>query len=361
MTERWRRSLRELDTVDPSPELWERAVDRSVRGPLLPDVPAERPRIVAAIVAVIVAATGVVIALFALRGLGTSPEVGGLVTYRNPSGTWEIRYPEGFHRGEIPFGSDRLVREGVWVATFDSPRFRAPAYVPALSDLPDDGVIVFIYQIYGGLLSGPAERDSAFPITVEDLEVVPGPHSSWRGSVIANGEEYKMEVSMGPRADPEDRRAAAKIVSSLRFLPLQEGTATGRQVTFYVLGPVYEYAVGSVTRFEPSTLPRTEQSDPFPFYLVRVRDGFFALAWPGNLVGGYQDCDVRYDPAAQEFACPNGARWALDGSVIDRPDPTMPKDRLSVLLVRLSLDGHVLVSPTTFTDSIEHDLRLTGG
>jgi hypothetical protein len=117
--------------------------------------------------------------------------------------------------------------------------------------------------------------------------------------------------------------------------------------------------VGTVTRFDESKLPASDYEKPFPFYLVHVPEGFYALAWPDDLQGGYKHCDVTYDPAVREFSCPRGARWALDGSVLEKPEPRSPADPLSVLLVRTSLDDDVLVSPNVFMSDTKLDLRVT--
>lgn len=97
---------------------------------------------------------------------------------------------------------------------------------------------------------------------------------------------------------------------------------------------------------------------PFPFHLVHVPEGFYALAnvKPG---GNAQGCDVTHDPATNEFSCPNGARWALDGSVIGKPAPGLPTHPLQVALVRISLDGLVLVSPNVFVADTRLDLEVT--
>src|SRR5205085_3764426 len=77
--------------------------------------------------------------------------------------------------------------------------------------------------------------------------------------------------------------------------------------------------------------------------------------------GGYTSCDVRYDRAHRGFFCPdNGARWTLLGSVLRKPGPSSPNDRLSIALVRISLDGHVLVSPDLLGSDPERDFELTG-
>jgi hypothetical protein len=365
MTDRWRRSLRQLDTEEPSPDLWERAVVRSGEAPL-PDITSNRQhRIVAGAVAALVATAGVTVAFLAFRSLGTEPTGSDLVTYRDPTGAWEIRFPDRFQQGSIPPLSPphpRVTVDGIWIANFEPPPPPDDAGGPLYFEVPDDGVIVFIYQMSGGPHFVPRGPDSRFPISFDDLGNFPGdfyPGVRQGVTVLANGEPYTISVVIGPEASENDRTAATDVLPSFRILPLEEGTATGRNWTFYVLGPPERYPVGSVTRFDESRLPQAETADPFPFYLVRVPEGFYALAWPADLVGGYQDCDVTYDSASREFSCPNGARWALDGSVIAKPDPELPGDPLRVLLVRISLDGHVLVSPNVFMSETELDLKLT--
>jgi len=51
--------------------------------------------------------------------------------------------------------------------------------------------------------------------------------------------------------------------------------------------------------------------------------------------------------------------------MVTNPDPsTFQDDPLDILLVRISLDGHLLVSPNTFMptdDGLKTDYGLTGG
>jgi hypothetical protein len=150
------------------------------------------------------------------------------------------------------------------------------------------------------------------------------------------------------------------MIPSLRFLPLRTGTASEGALTYYVLDMLERYPVGSVTRFDHSNLPRSNGGTPFPFYLVHSGEGFYALAWPGDLVHGYKDCDVTYDVSVRQFSCSNGARWALDGAVLAKPGVRYRDDPLAVLSVRISLNGQVLVSPSVFLSGIADDLRLTG-
>jgi hypothetical protein len=327
-----------------------------------------RRRLLAAAVAAVVA-VGLVAAYLAFRDQEVAPEDGESNTYRDPAGAWEIAYPDRFTQGTIPGPSEPgrgVTSDGIWIANFDAPRFDegTGAVEPLLSELPDSGLVVSVYQVFGEPPFIPQDPDSSFPISFEDLEVERGTYrrlsGGWRADrVVANGEPYTIGVRLGPDATAEDQKAAAEIVSSFRALPLREGTTIGRHLTFYVLGPPDAYPVGSVTRLEESTLPPSDYRMPNPFYLVHVPEGFYALAWPDKLQGAYKHCDVTYDPPAREFSCPSGARWALDGSVIEKPGPTFPDDPLGVLLVRISLDDHVLVSPNVFMADTKQDLLVT--
>lgn len=359
--------MRELDSIEPSPDVWDRALAGSREGPPADLQVGAHRRIVAGTVAALVAAAGVTVAFLTFREVGTAPGTGSVVTYRDPTGTWEIVYPDNFQQWSFPQLSQhpRFTIDGIWIANFDPPPPPEDARGPLDFQVPDDGVIVRVYQMFGGPFLVPRDPDATFPILFDDLKGFPGDLGSGvrRGdTVLANGEPYTITVEMGPDPGEDDRKAAADIVSSFRILPLEEGTAIGRHLTFYVLGPPERYPVGSVTRFDESSLPRSEPEDPFslfPFYLVRVPRGFYALAWPDDVAGGYKDCAVTYEPTAQVFSCPNGAMWALDGSVIRKPQPDRPDDPLSVLLVRISLDGHVLVSPNIFMSDATTDLRVT--
>jgi hypothetical protein len=184
-------------------------------------------------------------------------------------------------------------------------------------------------------------------------------------SFVGNSFQYELSVWVGEAASPADRDAVESVVSSLAFRPLDQGTVIRREFAFYVLGTPDAYPVGSVTRFDQSNLPAAGVADrSFAFYLVRTEKGFYALSWPNDHTYDYTNCDVTFDEATHRFTCPNGAVWAPDGSVVTNPDPSKyPDDALAVLLARLSLDGHVLVSPNTYmntNDGLRTDYELTG-
>jgi len=283
-------------------------------------------------------------------------------TYRDPHGAWEVTYPSNFQLGAVPSGGSRMQIVGIWISNFGRPLADQSAVTPSITHSPR-GVLVEVSQTFGPGPYLPFRSDSALPLSVEKLKESPGGSEGvwkeWRP--IANGEPYWITARIGPEASAGDQQAARDIVSSFRVLPLRQGTWTGLHTRFAVLGPAASYPVGSATRFDASNLNIPQNQTRIPFYLVHVPQGFYAVLWPrGNNPGSYMHCDVTFDPAPHEFTCPNGARWALDGSVIATPSPSDYPQPLSIALVRISQDGHVLVSPFAQGRGTGLDLRLTG-
>ena len=293
---------------------------------------------------------------------------GEIASYDDPSG-WTISYPAGWsvHR----FEEDQMIRvtfDGVAISNFDAPG--GVQDTSFLDSMPSDGVVIEVFQRQGGPAYIPMQPDTPLPLSLEgfDRNVALGrseqrsmTRTALQKDVVVNGEPYTLVVWLGSGIPDADRRAVENAVSSFHPRPLEEGMTTGRITNFYVLGSADRYGTGSVTRFDASNLARSSYGRPFPFYLVRTTAGFYALAWPDDLSGGYKDCPVAFDAATREFSCPNGAVWALDGSVVRNPDPSVhPDDPLAVLLVRVSVDGHVLVSPNVFMGDTSVDLKLTG-
>jgi RNA polymerase sigma-70 factor (ECF subfamily) len=358
-----RKGLGLLETVQPSPGIWERAVARSGGPEVSPgkDVgPELRHRVAVVLVAGLVAGAGLLGVFLAFRCKPVATPGGGeVLTYTDPQGTWSIDYPSRFIRGPISVREALASTEGIWIANFPSPILDGvPCCLVRSANFPDDGVMVTISQFFGGPGGVAEEPDSGFPVSLDALRYG---KDAWRyGGILVNGDSYLISVRVGPGASEADRTALSEVVSSLRFLPLRVGSTVGRHGYFFVLGPPETYPVGSVTRFDRPQFQASGYHDVPPFHLVHVPEGFYALAWRGDLEGGYKACDVTFDSAAREFACPNGARWAQEGSVIARPTASAPDDPLDVLLVRISFDGHVLVSPSVSMRDTQVDLELTG-
>ena len=294
----------------------------------------------------------------------------GLAAYEDPAG-WTISYPEDWSLGPFDENDVRLSFSGIVISNFAVEG--GVLETSFLKDFPADGVVIELFHRSGGPAPIGWLPDDTFPLSFDAFDqnvqlASPQPPdvTAYQKDFVANSFQYTMVVWVGPGVTDTDRDAIRSVVSSLTFLPLRDGTVIQREFSYYVLATPGEFPVGSVTRFDPSNLPPTDTTErSFAFYLVHTDLGFYALAWPNDFAHGYKDCAVTYDASAQEFTCPNGAVWALDGSMVTNPDPsTFQDDPLDILLVRISLDGHLLVSPNTFMptdDGLKTDYGLTGG
>jgi hypothetical protein len=84
--------------------------------------------------------------------------------------------------------------------------------------------------------------------------------------VVANGERYSVAIGVRAMTSAADRNAASAIASSLKFMPLREGTTITGSPDYYVLASPGRYPVGSVTRFDATSLPRSSYGAPFSFF-----------------------------------------------------------------------------------------------
>lgn len=362
MTERWRERLGTLDTIEPSGDLWQRATTRSTDTfSELPPGPSHR--VVAVVVAVALAATGLAGVAIAfgrgphIQSVGPTPKPAtGLITYRDPTGTWEIQFPRTFHAG-TRVSPDGLTGTGIWIANVPT-----TTEGPSSSSLPRDAVVIGISP---GLPGGakfrlPVDpRDSRFPIRLNRMKVAPGPGDVLAKTIVANGNRFFLYVRVGPERGSQNMETAQSIIASLRYLPLETGGLTGTFPVFQVLGSANQYPQGSVTRFD--LVQKGALGRVTSFYLVHSRRGYFALASSSD-----RSCAITFDARYREFTCGSlaeGPAWALDGTPLPNfflsnagHAPTLP---LRVLLTRISLDGHVLVAPLEVP--LTDDLRLTRG
>lgn len=341
------------------------------------------------VLALVVAAAGIGVAVVALdageRGKshvasppppptespGRTTGVPPVTTYDDPVG-WSISYPEGWKLDRFDEFTGRVTFTGIAISNFGAEGGVQDSSF--LRDFPEDGVAIEVFYREGGPAPIDTLPDDGFPLSFADLRAgqpmaspVPGVET-YQGVFVGNSFQYSIALWIGQAASTADRDAVRSIVSSLAFRPLDEGTVIRREFAFYVLETPDAYPVGSVTRFDQSNLPAAGATgvadESFAFYLVRTEKGFYALSWPNDYTNDYTNCEVTFDDATHQFTCPNGAVWAIDGSVVTNPDPSrFHDDALAVLLVRLSLDGHVLVSPNSYMDTnggLRTDYELTG-
>jgi hypothetical protein len=342
-------------------------------------------RIGTAALALVVAAAGIGVAVVALGGHERGPDrlasppppsespsqttgAPPVETYDDPVG-WSISYPDGWTLDHFNENDIRIGFTGIAISNFGAAG--GVQDTSFLRDFPEDGVVIEVFYREGGPPSIGTLPDDRFPLSFTDLErnertasPVPGVET-YQKDFVGNSFQSTIVVWAGRSISSADRDAMRSVVSSLAFRPLTEGTVIRREFAFYVLRTPDDYPVGSVTRFDESNLPAADIAERgFAFYLVRTEKGFYAVSWPNDFTNDYTNCDVTFDEAMRRFTCPNGAVWALDGSVITNPDPSRYRDdALAVLLVRISLDGHVLVSPNTYmntNDGLRTDYELTG-
>lgn len=271
-------------------------------------------------------------------------------SYSDPLLGWTVSFPERFWVVRVD-ERERLWFFGAAVTSF--PLEGDP--LVALEQAPSDGVGLLIGHgrgASGGELFG---READLPLDLSDFSLPReprGPVAKRRLVFSANGWGVEVYVYVGRDASPRDRMDLEKIVASLRFPVLEEGSVTGSG--FYVLGRAERYRVGSVTRFSKADLPQNSLAHRRSFFLVQAPGGFYAIGHTANLVGGFPDCDLQFDAARFQFFCSNGARWDRVGRVIANPDPTRFRDDpLMLFVTRVGQDGHVLVTLNAYTHATD--------
>jgi hypothetical protein len=258
---------------------------------------------------------------------------------------WAIDVPRQFD--VHPFvRRHRVIADGALFATVPV----EPGVWPTLRDLPGRAAAFLLYRFHGPVSTPASGPETAFPLSLADLGGAeshrPRSSGTWlRGSLDANGWHFVTEAWIGQGAPDGDVIALERLVQSLRFEPLREGTVTGEG--FYVLGPADRYPVRSVTRFPARGLPISDTARLRDFFLVHAPRGFYAMAGTCDRPYGYAGCswcEPRYDAGAREFFCAIGARWDRLGRVVVNPDPRRYRDdELSLLATKVAHDGHVLV------------------
>lgn len=266
--------------------------------------------------------------------------------YSDPRFGWTVSLPERFQvavaerRGRVWFS-------GAAFASF--PLKGDPLTV--LEQAPSDGVALLIGNRSGGPAPDHFRSEARLPLELADFGLLTrstAPVAKRGLAFSANGWEFQARAYIGRDATPQHREALRRVVASLRFPPLDEGSVTGDG--FYVLGQSKRYPVGSVTGFGEADLPQAASVWRRPFFLIHAPGGFYAVGHAANLRGGFPACQVRFDATRFEFFCPNRARWDRLGRVIANPDPGRYRDDPLVLFAaKVGQDGHVLVSPNAYT------------
>jgi hypothetical protein len=261
----------------------------------------------AAAAAVVVVLVGVAVAVD--RALATRD-------YADRRYGWTVDVPRGL---EVrPFvRHHRVIAVGALFATVPV----QPSAWPSLRDMPSDATAFLLYRFHGPVSSPGSGPETSFPFSLAALDPVPYARPKhrgrWlRGSLEANGWYFIAEAWIGNEASDADTLALERLVGSLCFEPLREGTITGDG--FYVLGRTDAYPVGSVTRSPARKLPITHEFVRLrDFFLVRAPRRFYSVAGMCDRTYGYAGCswcDVRYDPEAQSSSAASARVGTASGA-----------------------------------------------
>jgi hypothetical protein len=275
--------------------------------------------------------------------------------YADPRFGWTIRVRKGMVVGHF-HSEDMFTTDGARITNF-SPDLGASSgqMEPAMGWLrkfPKNGVAL---QLWFGerIPTVPPLRDTRLPLARGSFHPIrlPGHHVyRYAGgaeptpryrSFFADGFPFAAAVWFGPRASQADREAIWRVVSSLRFPALREGTFW--QGRYDVLGRASRYPTGSVTLISSSALPHTGFK-PEAFYLIHAPRAFYAIKQTFQTSSGSNKCSVAFDRKAFQFFCRGtGLRWDRVGQPVG--DRANEEWFLPLVPATVAHDGHALFSP----------------
>jgi hypothetical protein len=270
--------------------------------------------------------------------------------YVDPRFGWTIRVPTGMVAGH--FHSNGMdTNDGVRISNFAPNLDHSGGTSPPvgwLRSMPADGVAVQIW-FEERIPTVPPLRDAKLPLPRQSFQLARGwpyvgglPAPLYR-TFFADGFPFAAAVWFGPRASRSDRQAIWRVVRSLHFPPLQEGTFW--QGRYYVLRRASRYPTGSVTLVPSSSLPHTG-SKPESFYLIHAPRAFYAIKQIFGLdTQPFTTCKMAFDRQAFQFFCPGtDLRWDRVGRPIG-PRAGSQDWMLPLIPATVAHDGHILFSP----------------
>jgi hypothetical protein len=283
---------------------------------------------------------------------------------------WTIRVPAGMVVGSFrnSGASTSFTTDGARLTNFapdlDAPSRGSPA-MGWLRSFPARGVAL---QLWFGerLPTVPPLRDTRLPLprgSFHPIRLGGGRVYRYAGGAepaplyrtfFADGFPFAAAVWFGPRASRADRRAVWRIVTSLRFPPLQGGTFW--QDRYYVLGRASRYPTGTVTLVPSSSLP-AHAFRPEGLYLIHAPRAFYAIRQIFETQSGPRiQCKMAFDRRAFQFFCPGtDRRWDRVGQPLG-PHAGSQAWALNLVPATVADDGHVLFSPF-FDNALRFDLK----
>jgi len=220
---------------------------------------------------------------------------------------FDVVVPGGWTASDRSENLNRRSRRLMLISNGPQPQAGAAGLIK-WSDLPADYVVLEVTDFsFPGLPGAPNE--SSFPLDWGSAQPAPDPDGGIGSALRVQYllQSFTLTAHYGSAASAVDRDALSELVASIRPQPIPTSGAYGR---WEVVGPLSSFAVGSVTRFQPS------QSRGSAFFLVRGEHTLFAhVDQAYQFMGAMKPCPIRYDPAARTFACDaTGERWSRTGA-----------------------------------------------
>lgn len=326
---------------------------------------------VASIAALIVVAGGSYGLVSALGSTGARHRaVSRAGRFADPRFGWTIQVPRGMIVGHFRNSGTAFdfPNDGARITNF-SPDLSAPSSgSPAMGWLrkfPKNGVAL---QLWFGerIPTVPPLRDTRLPLargSFHPIRLPGGRDYRYVGGAeptplyrmfFADGFPFSAAVWFGPRSTRADRQAIWRVVGSLSFPALREGTLW--QGRYYVLRRAARYPTGSVTLIPSSSLPHAAFK-PRALYLIHAPRAFYAIRQTFQLdTQPFTTCQMAFDRRAFQFFCPGThLRWDRVGRPIG-PHAGNQDWMLPLVPATVAHDGHILFSPF-FGDDLRVDLK----
>jgi hypothetical protein len=216
-----------LESIEP-PDLWQEAQQRQPRASL-PGAPGRSHRIVVILTAfaVAVAGTAFLVKAFSERSPQVGSEPGAWATYDLGKIGLTIDYPPEWRIQPFDEAVGHMAMAGVIVSNtsieFHHPDLGPNAYTSDwdMRDLPQDGVVLSVERMEGGLVM-PPKPDSSFPLSLDrQLSLAPSPPGADEPSTLWRPFTFRsrnmgLRAWLGSEASEADQATLERIVESIR-------------------------------------------------------------------------------------------------------------------------------------------------
>jgi hypothetical protein len=227
-----------LESIEP-PDLWQEAERRQPRDSI-PGAPSRPQKFVVILTAFAVAIAGTLLLVqaFAQQGPKVGSEPDAWTSYDLERIGLTIDYPVAWRIQPFDEYVGHLGMSGV-IVTNTSIEFHHPDLDPNeytsdwdMRGLPQNGVVLSIERMEGGLMISPPKPDSSFPLSFDrQLSLAPSPPGAGEPSTLwrpftFGGQSMGLRAWLGSESSDEDQAILDRIVASIRPTTAESTTAT---------------------------------------------------------------------------------------------------------------------------------------